>query len=617
MKQILTSFDVETFGLDVYHKKIEIYSYCIGYIKDNKINVLIKFYKGKDKDFLHKYLMNPNYIKIVHNYKYELSVLLTNNIPFHPETLWHDTMIEHQMLFNNSHSHALDSIAFDFFGYTRELDFKFKKYMKAGYKVNEIPSDFLYKYQHADGVRPLLMHYLLFPKICQDKKLLKCYYEEIENVKFTQFEEQEGLMLHKENLKKMHFKLNKALNKLKKYYISNINLNSPDQLSQLLYKEMEIKPIRFTAKGKPSTDKYTVMELLKQNNIPQLAGIIKNRSYSTALTNIEKWLNLQDEKGKIHSNLGSNMARTGRKTSTKPNLYNINKKKALMNLFAVPLRKCFRPKPDYILLPVDQAQIELRLIIDASNEFELIDLLKKDPNADMHHLTVECFSMKKIFKYKNDFIFKEGLQIAQDLLNNNKEQYKTMRSAYKNTGFAIGYGAGLLKLTIILGKPSNELYVGFHNFVKRLPNIAAFSKNTIKEVKETGGVMTSFGRFLKVDPSQSYAGGNYKIQGTAAQILKYGQNKLLKYFKKNKLLKWIHVNFDLYDENIFQVEKSLFLSNEFTEIQKTCSYFMENFDEIKIPLKTEWSICIDNWNDKVDLDLQEREKYFEGKMEKN
>ena len=129
--------------------------------------------------------------------------------------------------------------------------------------------------------------------------------------------------------------------------------------------------------------------------------------------------------------------------------------------------------------------------------------------------------------------------------------------------------------------------------------------------------MTSFGRFLRVDPSQAYAGGNYKIQGTAAQILKYGQNKLFDFFTKNNLLKWIHVNFDLYDENMFQVEKSFFLSDEFPEIQKKCCYLMENFDEIKIPLKTEWSICVDNWNDKIKLNLQERKKYFERKMERN
>jgi len=229
-KQQLTSFDVETFGLDVYNRRIKIFSYCIGYIENGKIKVIVKKYKGEGKKFLHDYLMNPNFIKIAHNYKYELSILKTNNIPFHKDTLWHDTMIESQMLFNTRHSHSLDSIAYDFFGFTRNLDKKFKEFMKAGYTVDKIPADFLYKYQVADGIRPLLIHHLLFPDIYKDKRLRECYYNEIENIKFTQQEEQFGIKLHQENCTAMKKVLTKGLEKLKKYYREDLNLNSSKQL---------------------------------------------------------------------------------------------------------------------------------------------------------------------------------------------------------------------------------------------------------------------------------------------------------------------------------------------------------------------------------------------------
>lgn len=616
-KQILTSFDVETIGtnghtgLQVYHGA-QLYSFCIGYVdKNKKIKVNVYKYDQKGKQVLKNYFANPNYIKIAHNFIFELSILKSHNIEIHPDTLWHDTMLEHQMLFNNSHSHALDSVAFDFFGFTREYDKKFKKALNSGIQVSDLDPNFLYKYQVADGIRPLLIHYLLFPKIYKNLQLRHCYYQEIENAIFTQEEIQTGISLHQKNIKKMKITLQKALQNLRQYYKEDLNLDSPQQLGELLYNELKIKPLRFTSSGKPSTDKYAILELIKQNENPQLMGIIKNRSYSTGLANINKWLELQDINGIIHTSLSSNAANTGRKTSSEPNLYNINKNKALMNKFPVPLRKCFCPRRNHLLLPVDQAQIELRLIIDCANEKEILQLLKNNPDADMHHLTVECFSMKKIFEYKNDYIFNEGLQIANNLLQNDPLQYKTMRSAYKNTGFAIGYGAGLEKLTTILGKPANELFVGYHNFIKRLPKIASFSRNTIQEVKRTGGVMTSFGRFLRVDPARAYAGANYKIQGVAAQILKYGQNKVLQFFKKQKLIRWIYVCLDLYDENIFEVHKDLFLSDEFIEIHKQCCFLMENFDEIKIPLKTEWSICVDNWNDKQSLDLQNRKQYFD------
>lgn len=597
----LFSFDVETYGLDVYHRQIKIYSYSIGWV-DKNYNIQTRVYKYVDKGkiFLQKFLENPYYIKIAHNYKYELSILKTNKIFFNPKTIWHDTMIQNQLLFNTCHSHSLDSIAYDFFGISRDFDIQFKKYMQEGLTVDKIPQKFLFKYQTLDAIRPILIHYLLFPKIYKNKKLRQCYYEEIENIKFTQCEEQYGLMLHQKNSKKIKIILEKALLDLKKYYRKDLNLNSSSQLSKLLFDEMKIKPTKFTAKGKPSTDKHVIMDLVKENSTPQLLGIIKNRSYDSALNNIDKWLKLQDKNNIIHPNINSNWTRTGRKSCTNPNLYNINKNKALLNLFPTPLRKCFKPKSGFVLLPVDQAQIELRLIIDSANEKEILDFLIKNPNADMHHLTVECFSMKKIFVFKGDLIYNEGIEIAQNL-KNNKDKYSLMRNAYKNTGFAIGYGAGLEKLSNILGKSTQEIFYGYNNFIKRMPKISSFSKDTIFEVKKTGGITTSFGRFLRVDPSKAFSGANYKIQGTAAQILKYGQNKVLQYILKNKIDKWFHVNMDLYDENIFECHKSLLKSNEFSEIKNQCSYLMENFDEIKIPLKTEWSICVDNWNDKKDL----------------
>ena len=462
----LTSFDFETYGLDVYNRCIKIFSYCIGYIENGKIKVIVKKYKGEGKKFLHDYLMNPNFVKIAHNMKYELSILETNNIPFHKDTLWHDTMIESQMLFNTRHSHSLDSIAYDFFGFTRNLDKKFKEFMKAGYTVDKIPADFLYKYQVADGIRPLLIHHLLFPDIYKDKRLRECYYNEIENIKFTQQEEQFGIKLHQENCTAMKKVLTKGLEKLKKNYLEDLNLNSSKQLRKLFYEDLKIKPINFTTKGEPSTDKNTIMQLTKESKDPILLGIIKNRSYSAALSNIEKWETLQDRFGIIHPNINTNWARTGRRSCTNPNLYNINSKAALLNLFPVPLRRCFEPRAGFVLLPVDQAQIELRLIIDAAQEMEVIAYLLDDPDRDLHHLTVECFSMKKIFNFIGDDIFNEGVKIAKDLKLNDPKLYSTMRSAYKNTGFAIGYGAGLDKLSQILNKKPNEIYIGYNNFVK-------------------------------------------------------------------------------------------------------------------------------------------------------
>ena len=602
MQYKLFSFDVETYGLDVYHRRIGIYSFSIGWVDKNyKIQTRVYKYNKQGREILLKFFANPYYIKIAHNFKYELSILETNNIPYHPNTKWHDTMIEYRMIFNTHMKSSLDKIGYEFFGITREYDKKFKKYMDKGYTVNQIPAKFLHKYQTLDAIRPLLIHYLLFPKIVKNEQLCKLYYEEVENIKCTQKEEETGIHLHHENMKKMKHVLTKSLKNLKQYYREGLNLDSPTQLRQLLYEECKLKPIRYTETGHPSTDKHTILQMIENNPNSVLMGIIKNRSYSAALGNIEKWLELQDSQGRIHADIRTNSARTGRRSCSNPNLQNINKGKTLLNIFPVPLRKCFRPPNDCVLFPVDYSQIELRLIIDAAGEYEILDLLQKHPETDLHHFTVECFSMDQIFENPGDKIFQQGIDSAARLKKTDEKQYKMMRGAYKNTGFAIGYGANIQKVSQILKKTTQEIYIGDTNFRKRFPKIASFSRDTIQEVRDTAGVTTSFGRFLYVNPSRAFAGANYKIQGTAASVLKIGQNNCFKFLNEHKLHRWITICLDIHDECIFCCSNHLRQSKEFKIVINRLTKCMTTIPHIKIPLKVEWSICENNWHDKKDL----------------
>ena len=329
-----------------------------------------------------------------------------------------------------------------------------------------------------------------------------------------------------------------------------------------------------------------------------MLGIIKNRSYSAALANINKWFKVQDKNGVLHPELRSNYAKTGRRSCSSPNLQNINKGKTLLNIFPVPMRKCFKPKPGHILIPVDYAQIELRLIIDVAEEYEIISMLQKNPDTDLHHFTVECFSMRRIFEAVDDEIFKQGVNDALQLKINDKAQYKVMRSAYKNTGFSIAYGSGRDKVAQILNKQPNEIYVGDINYRKRFPKIDSLTKDCMIEATETGGVMTQFGRFLEVDPIKKYSAANYKIQGTAASVLKMGQNNCYKFIQDNKLEKWINIVLDIHDECIFSCDNNLSRSKEFDYIIKELAKCLEQIEGIKIPMKSEFSICIDNWHDK-------------------
>lgn len=614
----LAVVDFETTGLTPY-KGSRIFAYAIGFInlgfvnEVERIDYIVKRIDNENEkenkenlDYLKGFFLDTSIIKIGHNIKFELSFCQVHNIFIPPSTIWHDTMLMSQILNNLWLSHGLDNLTYDLCGYTKEIDKKIKQQFKLLGNYQLIDKQLMYDYQLTDIERTALLYFTFKNHIYKDRKTLENYLIEIEVVKITQHEESHGICLHKYKIKQLRKWLEDEIDKVGKssYLLLNeyVNLNSDETIRRLLYRKYKMPILAFTDGGLPSTDKdvLSTLQIQSEHNIFEL--ILKQRSYTKGLATLKSFEKYGGDELIIYPNLNTCATRTSRKSSSNPNLQNVSTEAAEKNPYPVPLRKCIIPPAGYVFIVSDYKGIELRLIVNDTKEPELFNMLMQDADADLHIPTMECFMMEKVYIIKNDSIFMQGVNKVKQLEKIDKKRFSVLRKVYKNTGFCVAYGGGDQKVALTLGKKYEEIKIGALNYRRRFDSINNFTKRTIEEVKKNGFITTVFGLKRSVPIDKPYIGANYRIQATAAGILKRGQIKVDNFLNKNKSLRDIKLVLDVHDENIYKFPK--YLLNRKDEILPYMYSAMIDMPEVEVPLRVESFICVNNWNDKETLEVK-------------
>src|SRR3972149_1941184 len=151
------------------------------------------------------------------------------------------------------------------------------------------------------------------------------------------------------------------------------NINSPKQLSNILFNKIGLKPVRKTRTGY-STDEGVLTELAIQHELPaeilsyrQLAKI--KSTYADALLSL-----INPETGRVHTSFSQTVTTTGRLSSSKPNLQNIPVRMEM----GQRIREAFIAKDGCVLLSADYSQIELRILAHMSGDELLTEAFRQD-----------------------------------------------------------------------------------------------------------------------------------------------------------------------------------------------------------------------------------------------
>ncbi len=346
------------------------------------------------------------------------------------------------------------------------------------------------------------------------------------------------------------------------------NINSPKQLSHILFEKLELPVIKKTKTGY-STNAEVLAELAPKNEI--VAKILDYRQdaklKSTYIDGFVKLIEKNDEK--IHTSFKQTVTATGRISSTEPNLQNI----PIRTDTGRQIRKAFIPSDEnHMILSADYSQIELRVLAHLSQDENLINSFVS--GEDIHSRTAS-----EVFGVALDQVTPE------------------MRRNAKAVNFGIVYGISDFGLAKDLRIPREVAAEYIKSYFKRYPAVKEYLDRSVTRARELGYVTTIMNRRRYI-PELTAKNRNIRqfgeriamntpIQGSAADIIKIAMVSVYKRLKvtKSNLILQVH------DELIIDVCK-----DELHDIKKIVKYEMENAISLKAPLVADINYGA-NWYD--------------------
>lgn len=351
---------------------------------------------------------------------------------------------------------------------------------------------------------------------CSQKKLLNEIEIPLSNVLAKM--ENLGFAVDKQGIEDFGKMLKENIENLKSEIYNSVgrefNINSPKQLGVALFEDLAL-PCKKKTKSGYSTS-ADVLESLK-NQHPVVSMVLQYRTLSKLnSTYCEGLLKVIGDDGRIHSSFNQTETRTGRISSTEPNLQNIPVRTELGR----EMRKFFTAREGWVLVDADYSQIELRVLADISGDKNMIDAFKN--NQDIHAITAS-----QVFNMPLDFVTGE------------------MRSRAKAVNFGIVYGIGAYSLAKDIGVTNKEAKNYIESYLKHYSGIDKYMHDVVEKAKDTGYVETVFGR-RRYLPELSASNGmtrafgervarNAPIQGTAADIIKIAMIKVDKRLTEENL----------------------------------------------------------------------------------
>jgi DNA polymerase-1 len=529
--------------------------------------------KNAAYSILKETLADPRIKKIGQNIKYDYIVLKREGLELQGIDL--DTMVLSYLLEPNWGKHSLEKLALAYLQ-TRATPYEeVAGKGKNAVTMNAVPLEKVVPYACQDADLALELSQRLWPKIEEQK--LDRLYRDLEQPLIELLAEMEiwGVKVERRALEDLSAELGEELRSLERKIFElsggEFNLNSPQQLADVLFHKIQLQPSRKTRiTRRYSTSMDILQELAPLHPLAQYALEYRQTAklkstYADALP-----LLINPETGRLHTSYNQTVASTGRLSSSDPNLQNIPMRGEIGQRF----RRAFVPEKGHVLLAADYSQIELRVLAHLSADPALVATFAAD--RDIHEETARQ-------------VFGETLPQLKDEL----------RRKAKIINFSIIYGTSAFSLAKELGTSQRDAQDFIDRYFSRHPKVAEFLEEIVKKAEERGYTETLYGRVRQVpelkqkDRTAQQAGRrialNAPIQGSAADLMKKAMIDIWRELRGRRLRTQIILQ--VHDELVFEVPE-----REKKEVEALVRDKMENVYPLIIPLKVHlgWG---DNWAD--------------------
>ena len=372
--------------------------------------------------------------------------------------------------------------------------------------------------------------------------------------------------------KKYHTKLDALEHKIHKHAGREFNINSPKQLGEILFDELELSSKARTASGQRST-RESALEKIKDAH-PIIEDILSYRELqkllSTYIDTFPAYVNPSDKR--LHANFLQNGTTTGRMSSQRPNLQNIPIRTDLGKV----IRNAFIAEKGHKLLALDYSQIELRTAAFMSGDTKMIEVFEN--NGDIHTAVAE-----EVFGEANA---------------------DTRRKA-KVINFGILYGMGSTALAKATGSKRTEAQSMLKEYFEDFSGLSDFLENTKAFAHKNGYTETYFGRrryFPGLASNLPYVRAeaermaiNAPLQGTAADVIKIAMRQVHEYLEKEKLHSKAHLVLQVHDELVYEIKESA-IKKIAPEIERIMEGVLSPKETKGVPLSVD-AVVGDNWGE--------------------
>ena len=337
------------------------------------------------------------------------------------------------------------------------------------------------------------------------------------------------------------------------------NINSPKQLGEALFVKLGLDHGKKTKTGW-STNADTLEKLRYES--PAVELVLQYRTLAKLQsTYCDGLLKQIGPDGRIHSSFNQTETRTGRISSTEPNLQNIPVRTELGR----EMRRFFVARPGWVLVDADYSQIELRVLAHVADDKNMIQAFLD--HDDIHRRTAaQVFHMPE--------------QMVTPL----------MRSRAKAVNFGIVYGIGAFSLSHNINVSVREAKQYITDYLAHFSGVDDYMKRVVEQAKENGYAETMFGRrrYLPELTSSNHnlrafgerVARNMPIQGTAADIIKIAMIRVEERLAKEKMQARL----------ILQVHDELIVEAPREEVEKAARILTEEMQGaalLAVPLTAE------------------------------
>ena len=507
-------------------------------------------------DFIRRILEDPGIRKVGHDFKPLLVAL--SRIGVGLEGIYFDTMLGSYLLSPNRRSHELVDICVEYLDRAvmpraeHSPEEMARTFCEAGEAVLEISTRMIRRLEERDQQR-------LYREV------------ELPLINALAGMESHGVHIDGERLNELSKELDLQRQALtQKIFLlagGEFNLNSPKQLSEVLFKRLGLKPTKKTKTGY-STNEEVLLQLAGSHELP--AEILEYRQLTKIQSTYVQALPqmIHPQTGRLHTTFHQAVTATGRLSSREPNLQNI----PVRGEWGRRIRQAFIAQTGYRLLSSDYNQIELRLLAHLSEDGRLVRAFRE--GVDIHTATAAS-------------LFKQPVQGVTT----------EMRRAAKTVNFGVIYGMGPYALSQELGTSQEEAREYIENYFREYCGVKQFVDRTTESARRTGYVSTLMGRRREVPEISAQnvvtrklgerIAVNTVIQGSAADLMKLAMIGVFEGFKeagiRSKMLLQIH------DELIFEV-----CEEELERVKTLVREQMEGVLSLSVPIVVDLGLGT-NW----------------------